>query len=157
MSTVDNRLFFDDVVVGQQWQSPPRTVTEADIAQFAQLSGDFNPIHLDEEFAAQTAFRQRIAHGLLGLAIASGLGWQCPPMRTLAFLSLQEWHFRAPIFIGDAVHLACKVLGKEERGRGRRGLIVWQRRLINQEDKVVQEGVTKTLVEGRGKENKATD
>jgi acyl dehydratase len=144
-------LYFDDVAVGQEWESLGRTVTEADVVNFAGLSGDFNPIHTDHEFARSTLFRRPIAHGILVLAIGSGLGLMYPPMRTLAFLGIREWHFREPVFIGDTVRARAKVLEKEERARGRRGAITWQRHIINQNDKVVQEGVTLTLVEGRGR------
>jgi acyl dehydratase len=143
-------LYFDDVEVGQQWESLGRTITEADIVNFAGLSGDFNPIHVNHEFARSTPFRRPIAHGLLVQAIGSGLGLHAPPMRTLAFLVLREWHFREPVFIGDTIRIRSRVVSKELRGRGRRGVITWQRQLVNQDGKVVQEGISETLVEGRG-------
>jgi acyl dehydratase len=149
MSFTEQHLFFDDVEVGQEWESQGRTVTETDIVNFAGLSGDFNPIHVDHEFAKTTAFRQPIAHGLLVWAISSGLGVHCPPMRTLAFLSIKDWQFRGPIFKGDTIHLKSKVIDKEIRARGRRGVITWERQIVNQEGKIVQEGITVTLVEGR--------
>jgi acyl dehydratase len=149
MSFTAYHLYFDDVAVGQEWHSPGRTVTEADLVNFAGLSGDFNPIHIDHEFAKTTLFRRPLAHGLLVLSIASGLGLFNPPMRTLAFLAIREWHFREPVFIGDTVHLTTRVLNKEMRGRGHRGAVTWARRILNQEGKVVQEGITQTLVEGR--------
>jgi 3-hydroxybutyryl-CoA dehydratase len=149
MSFTAMHLFFDDVEVGQEWESLARTITETDIVQYAGLSGDFNPIHIDHEFAKTTPFGRPIAHGLLVLAISSGLGTLAPPVRTLAFLALREWHFRAPVFIGDTIRLRTKVLKKEERARGRRGVVTWQRQVVNQEGNVVQEGITETLVEGR--------
>jgi acyl dehydratase len=149
MSFTDRHLFFDDVTVGQQWESVGRTVTQADIVNFAGISGDFNPIHVDHEFAKTTLFGRPIAHGLLTLAIGSGLGVQNPLMRTLAFLSIREWHFREPVYIGDTIRLHTRVLEKVERSRGRRGVITWERKIVNQDGKVVQEGVTLTMVEGR--------
>jgi 3-hydroxybutyryl-CoA dehydratase len=149
MSFTSSHLYFDDVEIGQEWESLGRTITQAEIVNFAGLSGDFNPIHIDHAFAATTPFRRPIAHGLLVFSIASGLGLYSPPMRTLAFLSIREWHFRGPVFIGDTVRVVSKIVGKEVRGRGRRGEISWQRQIFNQESKVVQEGVTVTLVEGR--------
>lgn len=149
MSFTTNHLYFDDVEIGQEWESQGRTITEADIVNFAGLSGDFNPIHVDQEFAKHTPFRRPIAHGLLGLSIGSGLIVSQPLMRTLAFMEIREWQFKGPIFIGDTIRASTRVLQKEVRGRGRRGVITWQRRLINQEGKVVQEGITLTLVEGR--------
>jgi acyl dehydratase len=149
MSFTNLHLYFDDVEVGQEWQSPGRTVTEADIVNFAGLSGDFNPIHVDHEFAKTTMFRRPIAHGLLVWAMSSGLGINFPPMRTVAFMSIRDWQFKGPVFIGDTIRLFSKVLHKEQRARGRRGVITWQRQIVNQEGKVVQEGITLTLVESR--------
>lgn len=150
MSFTEQHLFFDDVEVGQEWVSQGRTVTEADIVNFAGLSGDYNPIHMDHEFAKSTPYRRPIAHGVLVWAIGSGLGLYAPAMRTLAFLGIREWHFRGPVFIGDTIRLRSKVVDKEVRARGRRAVVTWERQIINQENKVVQEGITMTLVEGRG-------
>src|SRR4051794_39418544 len=140
MSFTSAHHYFDDVEVGQQWESLGRTITEADIVNFAGLSGDFNPIHLDHEFAKTTPFRRPIAHGLLIFSISSGLGVNSPPMRTMAVLEIREWHFRGPIFIGDTIRVRSRIVALEPRGRGRRGMITWQRQVANQEDKVVQEG-----------------
>jgi acyl dehydratase len=149
MSFTARHLFFDDVEIGQEWTSLGRTLTQTDIINFAGLSGDFNPIHIDHEFAKTTPFRRPIAHGLLVWSISSGLGLNAPPMRTLAFLSVREWHFREPVFIGDTISLRSAVLEKELRSRGRRGVIAWRRQVVNQTGKIVQEGVTLTLVQGR--------
>jgi len=150
MNYTNLHLYFDDVEIGQEWESLSRTVTETDIVTFAGLSGDFNPIHMDHEFAKTTIFRQPIAHGLLVWSIGTGLGMYAPPMRTLAFLSIREWVFKDPVFIGDTLHMRTKVLDKEARTRGRRGVITWQRQIFKQNGKIVQEGTTLTLVEGRG-------
>ena len=149
MSFSSTHLYFDDVEVGQEWESAGRTITEADVVNFAGVSGDFNPIHMDHEYAKTTPFRRPIAHGLLVFAVASGLGVNCPPMRTIAFLQVREWNFREPLFIGDTVRLKSRVLEKSLRGRGRRGEIVWYRGMVNQEGKIVQDGVLVTLAEGR--------
>ena len=142
-------LYFDDVQVGQVWESPGRTITETDIVNFAGLSGDFNQIHINHEFARNTPFRRPIAHGLLVQAIGSGLGLYAPPMRTLALLAFREWHFREPVFVGDTIRVRTQVQDKELRGRGKRGVITWQRQLVNQDSKVVQEGISVTMVERR--------
>ncbi len=149
MSFSSTHLYFDEVAVGQEWESSGRTVTEADIVNFAGVSGDFNPIHVDHEYAKTTPYRRPIAHGLLVFSIGSGLGVMCPPMRTIAFAQVREWNFREPIFIGDTIRLRTRLMEKTLKGRGRRGEIVWYRGVINQEGKIVQEGVLVTLVEGR--------
>jgi len=149
MSFTQFHLFFDDLKVDQEWESLGRTVTEADLVNFAGLSGDFNPIHMDAEFAATTPFRQRIAHGILIFSLGSGLALFSPAVRTLAFKSLIDWQFKEPVFIGDTVRLHSRVLNVESRARGRRGIVTWHRQILNQHRKIVQEGRTQTLVQGR--------
>ena len=83
MAYRDFHLYMDDVDAGQTWSSPARTITEADIVNFAGISGDFNPIHVDHEYARSTPFAKPIAHGLLVVSIASGLSLNSPPVRTL--------------------------------------------------------------------------
>lgn len=144
--TEENKLYFEDVNIGDTWTTPRRTVTEADIVNFAGLSGDYNRLHTDEEFARTTMFGKRIAHGLLGLAISSGLASYGPNMATMAFMGL-KWNFKKPIFIGDTICVRITVAEKRESSKGGRGIITWKREVINQRDEVVQEGETNTMVE----------
>lgn len=147
----DGRLYFDDVKVGQEWTTPGRTVTEADIVHFAGISGDFNPLHIDAEFAKKTPFGQRIAHGLLGLSLSTGLRNNHVHMATLAFLGIVEWNFKGPIFIGDTVRLVLKVEElRPSKSKPKVGIILWSNRLVNQKGEVVQEGKHHTMVERRG-------
>ncbi len=143
----DTPLYFEDLEVGREWVSDGRAVTAADLTVFADLTGDHSPIHTDPEFARSTPFRRCVAHGLLGLSLTGGLTAVSVPARTVAFLGMQEWHFRAPIYPGDTLRARTRVLSKELQGRGRRGLVVWKILLVNQDDRVVQEGITETLVE----------
>jgi 3-hydroxybutyryl-CoA dehydratase len=145
-------LTFQDLAPGDEWESPGRTVTEADVVGFAGLSGDFNPIHVDHETARAGPFGAPVAHGLLGLALASGLALHAPRVETLAFLAILEWAFREPILIGDTIRVISRVVAVEPKGRGRRGVVTWQRLLLNQRGAVVQEGRTQTLVRGRASE-----
>jgi acyl dehydratase len=138
-------LPFDKLEVGQQHTSRARTVTEADVINFAGVSGDFDSLHVDREFAAQTPFGQTIAHGLLGLSWVTGMATHCPPVQTEAFLGIREWKFLKPIFIGDTLHLVNEVAELHEKGR-RRGRVLWRRQLINQHGEVVQEGIFETYV-----------
>ncbi|QEL18349.1 MaoC family dehydratase [Limnoglobus roseus] len=142
-------LFFDDLEVGMSWESGGRTVTESDITNFAGFSGDFNPMHVDHAYAANTAFRRPIAHGFGVFSMASGLGIQSPPVRTIALLSVRTWSFVLPVFIGDTIRVRTRVVEKTLRGRGKRGEVVWNRAIVNQEGKTVQEGQVITLVECR--------
>jgi 3-hydroxybutyryl-CoA dehydratase len=142
-------LSFDDLVVGDEWESPRRTITQADIVLFAGISGDFNPIHVDHHAAKQSPYGQPVAHGLLTLAIASGLMSQAPRVDTIAFLGILEWKFHHPILFGDTIHGVSRVEALEPSGNGRRGVVTWYRRIFNQDNRLVQEGRTHTLVRAR--------
>ena len=142
-------LTFEDLSPGDEWESPARTVTEADVVAFAGLSGDYNPIHVDHESARAGAFGRPVAHGLLGLAILSGLASHAPRVATLAFLAIEEWSFLRPIAFGDTVRVLTRVEAVEPKARGRRAEVTWRRRLINQDGVTVQEGRTRTLVRGK--------
>ena len=149
MSFSSYHLYYDDLEIGQEWTSGGRTITEADIVNFAGFSGDFNPIHMDHEFAKGTPFRRPIAHGFGVFCIASGLGVMTPPVRTLALLRVRDWRFQLPVFIGDTLKCKSRVAEKTLRGRGRRGEVMWYRSILNQDGKVVQEGEVSTLIECR--------
>lgn len=140
-------LYFDDLEIGQEWESGGRTVTESDICTYAGFSGDFNPIHVDHEYAASTPFRRPIAHGFGVFSIASGLGVQSPAVRTIALLGVRNWKFILPVFTGDTIRVRTRVAEKTLRGRGKRGEVVWYRGIVNQEGKIVQDGEIVTLLE----------
>lgn len=139
-------LSFDDVQVGDRWISQGRTITETDVVNFSGLTGDYNPLHVDHEYARGTPFGKPIAHGLLGMSLVAGLGSHSPAMRTAAFVRIIEWRFLKPLFIGDTVHVETEVVAMQANAR-RRGLITWVRRLVNQDGDIVQEGTTETLVQ----------
>ena len=144
------RQYFEDIRVGDAYVSPGRTVTEADIVAFAGLSGDYNILHTDAEYMRTSIFGERIAHGLLGLALQSGLGTRAMarPFATLAFLGLR-WRFKAPIKIGDTIKVHLEVTGKRETSKPDRGIVVIQRSVLNQRGEVVQEGDTDIMIERR--------
>ncbi len=141
-------LHFEDVRRGDRWISPTRTVTRSDVSQFAHLTGDFNPLHMDDDFAKESMFRRPIAHGLLGLSFAAGLGSASPLVDTVAFLGVSEWKFLKPVYFGDRVHVVTEILEMEPKGR-KRGSVVWKRSLVNQRGEVVQEGNFETLITRR--------
>jgi len=147
----DLRRYYEDIAPGEEYESPGRTVTETDIVLFAGLSGDYNVLHTDAEFMKTSIFGERIAHGLLGLAIQSGLFSRATQAyATLAFVGMR-WKFKGPIKIGDTVRLRARVSAKQDDDKPDRGLITVQRMLLNQRDEVVQEGETDLLVEKRGR------
>jgi acyl dehydratase len=145
-----NRQYFEDIQVGDEYLSPGRTITEADIVAFAGLSGDYNVLHTDAEYMKTSIFGERIAHGLLGLSISSGLGSRAivRPYATIAFLGLR-WRFKGPIKIGDTIKVRMRVSDKKETSKPDRGIVTLQRSVLNQRGEVVQEGDTELMIERR--------
>ncbi len=139
-------LYWDDFEPGAEWATQGRTVTEADVVAFACLSGDFNPLHVDAEFARGTPFGERIAHGLLGLSIGSGLTSRLGIIEgtTIAFLGL-EWAFKGVVRLGDTITVRLRVEDKRETSKPDRGIVRFATTIVNQRDEVVQEG-TQTLL-----------
>lgn len=142
------RLFFEDIKPDAKWKSPSRTITETDVVNFASMTGDFNPLHVDQEFAESTPYGQRVAHGLLGLSWVAGLASRHPHVNTAAFVGVRNWEFLRPLFFGDTVYVETTILEKTEHGR-RAGKVKWNLKLINQRDEVTQQGVFETLVSYR--------
>ncbi|MBC7225135.1 MAG: MaoC family dehydratase N-terminal domain-containing protein [Anaerolineae bacterium] len=145
--------YFEEFEVGEEVVSFGRTITEADIVAFAGLTGDWNPLHTDARYAAGTMFGQRIAHGLLGLSIASGLAVRLGFMEGTveAFLGL-NWEFRAPIYIGDTICMRARVKEKKAIRRLGGGIITFYVEVLNQEGKVAQRGDWRVLVRSKPSE-----
>jgi len=144
-------LYFEEFQVGQRVITPGRTVSEADIMSFAGLSGDFNTIHTDAEYSATTPFGKRVAHGLLGLAITSGLATRTGVMEgtVLAFREISEWKFSRPIYIGDTVHAEIEVAETKSLPRLGGGSIVFAVDLKNQAGETVMKGKWSVLVQSK--------
>jgi acyl dehydratase len=135
-------LKFDQFEIGALFESQARTVTEADVVVFAGLAGDFNPLHTDTEFAKSTPFGERIAHGSLIQAMATGMAqWIGIFEGTTLALMEQTVQYKRPVKFGDTVHLQMEVLEKKPTSKPDRGVVKFAARVINQKDKVVQEGV----------------
>jgi 3-hydroxybutyryl-CoA dehydratase len=147
-------LYFEDFTVGASATTQGRTVTEADVVQFAALSGDWNAIHTDAVYAGQGMFGERIAHGLLGLSIASGLAERLGFMKgtILAFMGL-DWKFKAIIKLGDTIVARLTVTECKEIRRLGGGVVTFNVEIINQRDEVVQRGTWTLLVKGRPAES----
>lgn len=145
--------YYEDLEVGDEFLSPARTITESDVVNFAGLSGDYNALHTDAEFAKGTLFHQRIAHGLLGLSIASGLFTRTQLALSLqptllAFLGL-TWKFSAPLFMGDTIKVKIRIKEKRETKKKDRAIVVLERIVINQKEETVQEGETTLMIARR--------
>jgi 3-hydroxybutyryl-CoA dehydratase len=136
-------MYFEEFQIGQQIVTAGRTITEADITTFAGLSGDFNQLHTDAEYAKSTPFGQRIAHGLLVTSIASGLAAQTGILEgtTIAFREISEWKFSKPVFIGDTVHVVLEVIDLKPARRLGGGVVSIKVDVRNQRDETVMRGV----------------
>lgn len=145
---VNTSLYLEDLQEGDRWVSPERTITRECVLGFAQLTGDHNPLHVDEAFAAKSHFRQPVAHGLLGLSILAGLSSEHPRVSTIAFTDVESWQFKRPIYFGDTVVAETEVVQIQPHGR-RAGKVTWFRQLINQDGQVVQQGSLQTIVAAR--------
>ena len=134
--------YYEDMDVGEEYESPARTITEADIVNFAALSGDWSPVHCDEEYCKKTPYKTRIAHGLLGLAIAEGLKFRLPEFTNARYMASLYWNYKftGPILIGDTVRVRVRIQSKRETKKPDRGIVVEYVSMLNQRDEVVQEG-----------------
>ena len=150
MSDTVKGKYWEDFEIGMRFLTRSRTVTEADIVNFAGLSGDWNPLHVDVEHAKQGPFGERIAHGMLGLTIASGLmqSLELYPDTLVAFLGL-NWQFRAPIKIGDTIRVEQVIAEKRETKNPERGILTIATKVLNQRDEVVQEGDRQIMLRRR--------
>jgi 3-hydroxybutyryl-CoA dehydratase len=151
--SVKRGMFFEEFEVGKRIVTASRTVTESDIVLFAGLSGDFNQIHIDAEYSKSSPFGARVAHGLLGLSIASGLVVQTGFMEgtIMAFREVNEWKFIKPIYIGDTIHVELDVKGTKAIPRIGGGSIVITLDVKNQKSDTVMKGSWTALIAARPK------
>lgn len=146
-----NAHFFEDFFAGQSYETPRRTITESDVTAFAALTGDYNPLHTDAEFAAAGPFGTRIAHGLLGLSIAVGLQSRLGLIdgTILAFLEV-SWKFTGPIVAGDTIHCRGEVQSmRRSKSNPDRGIVIMEVAVVNQKDQVVQQGSWTFMMKAR--------
>lgn len=143
--------YFDDLKVGDEFLTAGRTVTETDIQTFAMLSGDWSQIHTNDEFAKQSIFGRKVAHGPLGIVISVGLMVRCGVLEgtALAGLEYSDWVFKAPIHPGDTIHCRMTITEVRPTSDGKRGVIQRQMELINQHGEIVQMGRARNLMARR--------
>ncbi len=155
MATIASRrgMWFEEFEVGQQIITSARTITEGDIVTFAGVSGDYNQIHTDSEFATKTPFGKRVAHGLLGLSIASGLAMRTGILEgtVIAFREINNWKFTNPVFIGDTIHVVLNILETKAIPRVGGGSITIELTVKNQRDEVTMKGTWTALVASQPK------
>ena len=143
-------LHFEEFELGQELVTAGRTITEADLVNFAGMSGDFNQIHTNAEYAADDTFSQRVAHGLLVVAITTGLIVRTGVMEgtVLAFREL-SWKFSLPVFIGDTVRAVLEVTEMKPLPRLGGGSVTAKISVLNQNNQVVHRGTMVLLVKSK--------
>ncbi len=150
LGTSPRPLHFEDLETGQQYTSAGRTVTETDLVQFAMLSGDWNPLHVDAQFARTTVFGRPVVHGMCGLSVMGGLmysaGWFSTTVEAL--LGFDELRFTAPIFPGDTVTCRMTIVSTRVSSRGR-GVVVRRLELLNQRDAQVLTCLSPVIIKRR--------
>jgi acyl dehydratase len=141
------RTYYEDYAIGDEFHTPARTVTEADVVAFAGLTGDYNRLHTDAEYMRASPFGERIAHGLLGLSIANGLKYRTDMDSdgVIAFLGL-NWQFAGPIKFGDTIRAVLRVSSVRETSKPDRGIVVYAVAVLNQRDETVQSGEFTMLI-----------
>ena len=141
-------LYWEEWKIGAEFVSSARTITETDIINFAGISGDYNPLHIDEEFCRNTQFGTRIAHGPLVYSIATGLIFQLHLYddTLIAFLGFDSLKFTKPVKIGDTIHARVEVIEKRETSKSDRGIMKRLLQVLNQNNELVQEGVQAFLL-----------
>lgn len=142
-----NARYYEDFVVGEEWVTPRRTITETDVVAFTAFSGDNNPIHTDAEFARDSIYGERLLHGPAGFVIATGLESRLGVKdgTAIAFLGM-EWDMRGPIRIGDTLHVTERVSDMRETKRADRGIVNFYVALVNQRGETVQDGKWKLMM-----------
>ena len=139
--------YFEEMEEKAKFTTRGRTITEADIVHFAGLSGDYNPLHTDAVFAAQSHFGQRVAHGALIFSIASGLAYSTGFMDgTVMAFTASDWKFGAPVMIGDTIRVEVTVGKKREAKAAGGGFVTFEVKVLNQADTTVQKGTWTVLV-----------
>jgi acyl dehydratase len=146
-------LYFEDFSVGQKVTTEKHTVTENDIMSFAALSGDDNRIHTDPEFSKTTMFGRQVAHGLLGLAIASGLAWKTGILdgTVIAFREVNEWKFVKPVFIDDTIYVEMEVKETKALPRIGGGSVTITLEVKKENDEVCHRGLWTVLMMSKPK------
>lgn len=146
MDTLKKDCSYRDLNVGDIYFSPTRTITESDIYQFAGQTGDYNELHTSISFAQETRFHERIAHGMLILAIANGLFVRMGLLINSVFLGIESWQFLKPVLIGDTLQLKLTIAEKRLTKDEKRGIIGMRYEVLNQRDEVVGSGLFRRMI-----------
>ncbi len=145
-------MYFEDFEEGMILRTPARTITGTDIVNFACLTGDFNEVHTNYEYAKNTPFGEVIAHGPMIYGIAGGLQYASGinDGTLLALLGIDKWRIKAPVKHGDTIRMEQTVTEKKPTSKPERGIIVFKREIKNQDGVVIQEMEATLMYRCRG-------
>lgn len=143
-----NPIPYNELEVGASYTSHGRTLTETDLSLACMLTGDWHPIHADEEFARTTPMGKRILHGPFGILLAAGMSTHMPEFAdpVIGATGIREWTYRGPLTVGDTIHIETIIESKRITSDGKRAIIERRMKVINQTGKAVQEGIVGTMV-----------
>lgn len=141
-------MLYSELVVGSEFTGHGRTLTEADLSIACMVSGDWHPIHSDEGYARERGLPGRLFQGSFGILIATGMATTLPHFsdEIVGATGIRDWAYRAPLFVGDTVHVRSVILSKRITSDGKRAVIERTLSLINQKDAVVQDGIAGTML-----------
>jgi len=122
-------LYFDEFRLGDRFITASRVVTDADVREFAELTGDFNPLHIDDKFASSTRFGQRVVHGMLTLSITGGLRFPLNGDRLICLYGIDGIRMTQPVAVGETLRLEGEVTNLSPRDAG--GVVTFAERVLN--------------------------
>jgi acyl dehydratase len=140
---------FHELEIGLVLTGAARTLTETDLVSFCMITGDWHPIHADAEHARSTRIGQRMFHGTFGIALAISMSADLLPLKqpVIAALGIRDWLFKAPLFIGDTVHVEISVAEKKTTSDGKRAVMGRQLRLLKHDGTVAQQGIADLMID----------
>ncbi len=145
---MQQKLYFEDLQIGQTFLSPGRTITEADLTIFSMVSGDWHPMHSDSHYAERTSFGERIVHGPLGIAIVLGMFGRFGGFdeTAIALLDIRDWKFAHPIRVGDTLSVEMRIASKRLTSDMKRGVVDRAIRLLRHDGVALQHGNTAMMM-----------
>lgn len=150
-SPTAEQWYFEDLEVGKSFDIPSKTITDTHFVLFSGLTGDFHPIHMDEEYAkAETDFGRRVAHGtMISMFTVTGASELSKHLHESSIAFLEHTNrFQSPVFEGDTIYPSLTIIEKEDKGG--KGIVVLESTVHSQDDELVLEGELKLLVKARG-------
>ena len=157
-ASAPTNLRYEDIALGAEFETSAHTVTEADIAVFADVTRDHHPLHVDSGYARSRGFPAVIGHGLFGLSLMEGLKSELKLYEetSVASLGWDEVRFKAPIVAGDVLRVRFRFVEKRPTRNPARGIVIETLDLLNQRDEVVTAARHTSLILTRQADRDAT-